>query len=136
MYVRTTMNIEKGPLLSSSFSSTRNTLQNLLKILLSLASPTWVLLDEMQLLGGHIYSPLLWFHFPRNPRPLALPFTHFQRGGACDLLGEVKRGTPHASLSLLHLLPSGKQLPAQEGHLLLLKGPCPEGRLSHFMSQH
>lgn len=60
-------------------------------------------------------------------------FIHLHVGVICL----VKRGIQHAQLSFLHPLFSWEQpSPPEEGLLLLLKGPCSEGRLSDSVLQH
>ena len=63
----------------STLSSTnRNPLQIPLRIPVSIASSTQVLLDGVCLLGGHVYSPVLQLPgggtSPESFWPLALPF--------------------------------------------------------------
>lgn len=72
---------------------------------------------------------------PPPPKVLAScpTFIHLHVGVICL----VKRGVQHAQLSFLHRLFSWEQpSPPDEGLLLLLKGPCSEGRLSDSALQH
>lgn len=118
-YIRTTRRTQSF----RTFSSTKpNTLlQHLLKIFVSIASHQNNLLEGMQSIEAFRVSPQ-WSW------PLALSLLISNEDEAAYLFSEVDRLSMYNPVSSTSCA-LGSSLPTEEGHLLLLNGLSPGGRL-------